>query len=282
MINDAAVKTENLSYFYNTGDEQAPKEVLKGIDLEIKQGSFTVILGHNGSGKSTFAKHINALLLPKGGFVRVFGMDTLDEDLTLEIRRMAGMVFQNPDNQIVSNIVEEDVAFAPENLGFPSEKIRRRVDETLKTVGMYEYRDHTPHRLSGGQKQRIAIAGVLAMHPKCIVFDEPTAMLDPVGREEVLKIINTLRREFGTTVILITHHMVEAVEADRIVVMSAGKVVMDGTPREIFTRVEELKALGLSVPDTTALLSELRKEGLDLPLDALTVEECADAIMAAI
>ncbi len=278
MTEDTAIKTENLMFFYASGDDAPPREILKGVDLEIRRGEFVAIIGHNGSGKSTAAKHMNALLLPKGGTVRVFGLDTADEALTLEIRRQVGMVFQNPDNQIVSNVVEEDVAFAPENLGVPPEEIRRRVDEALKTVGMYDYKEHTPHLLSGGQKQRVAIAGVLAMNPKCIIFDEPTAMLDPVGRQEVLNIIDVLRKTYGTTVVLITHHMEEAVAADRIIVMSDGRVVMNGSPREIFTRVEELNTLGLAVPDTTYLLWELNKSGFDLPLDALTTDECAKTI----
>jgi len=278
MTHDIAIKTEDLMFFYATGDDTPPREILKDVDLEIRSGEFVAVIGHNGSGKSTVAKHMNALLLPKGGSVRVFGLDTADEDATLDIRRQVGMVFQNPDNQIVSNVVEEDVAFAPENLGVPPEEIRRRVDKALETVGMEEYKEHTPHLLSGGQKQRVAIAGVLAMNPKCIVFDEPTAMLDPVGRSEVLRIIDALRKKYGTTVVLITHHMEEAVAADRIIVMSDGRVVMEGPPRAIFTRVEELRALGLAVPDTTYLLWELNKSGFSLPLDALTTEECAETI----
>ena len=278
MEENIAIKTENLSYFYNSNDDSAPVDVLCGIDLEINRGSFVAVLGHNGSGKSTLAKHMNALLLPKGGAVYAFGMDTRDEKLALEIRRRVGMVFQNPDNQIVSNVVEEDVAFAPENLGCDPAEIRRRVDDSLKMVGMYEFRDHAPHLLSGGQKQRIAIAGVLAMRPKCVVFDEPTAMLDPKGRADVMAIIKKLRDENGVTVVLITHHMDEAVEADRVIVMSDGKIVMDGPPREIFPQVEKLEAYGLSVPETTRLIYELNEEGLNLPLDALTVEECARAV----
>ena len=278
MSESIAVKTENLTYSYDAQDESLSVEVLKGIDITIERGSFVAILGHNGSGKSTLAKHMNALLLPKGGAVYVFGADTKDEALTLEIRRRVGMVFQNPDNQIVSNVVEEDVAFAPENLGYEPSDIRRRVDEALKTVDMYEFRDHAPHLLSGGQKQRIAIAGVLAMRPKCIVFDEPTAMLDPKGRADVMAIIKKLRDEENVTVILITHHMDEAAASDRVVVMNDGKIVMDGPPREIFPQVEKLESYGLSVPETTRLLYELNKEGLELSLDPLSVEECADAI----
>ena len=254
---------------------------LRGVDLEIEKGSFVVVLGHNGSGKSTLAKTFNAVLLPAGGKVYVEGMDTLDEKLLLAIRQRVGMVFQNPDNQIVANVVEEDVAFAPENLGVPTEEIRRRVDDALKAVGMYEFVTHAPHLLSGGQKQRIAIAGVIAMEPECIVLDEATAMLDPVGRREVLSTVHRLNQEKGITVILITHHMNEAEEADRVVVMDDGKVAMDGTPREVFTRIDELRSMGLTTPDTVDLLDRLQKDGWNVPLDALTVEECADAIAAA-
>lgn len=278
-MDETAIKIDDLTFFYNPEDaETVPQDVLSGVSLQIEKGSFVAILGHNGSGKSTLARHLNALLLPKGGTVTVFGMDTREEDLTLEIRRRVGMVFQNPDNQIVSNVVEEDVAFAPENLGVPTPEIRKRVDEALKTVGMYEFRDHAPHLLSGGQKQRIAIAGVLAMRPECVVFDEPTAMLDPRGRRDVMDIIDKLRREYGSTVLLITHHMEEAARADRVVVMSDGKLVMDGTPKEVFVRVEELDKLGLAVPDTVRLLYELSKNGVDVPLSALSVDECARAL----
>ena len=230
------------------------------------------------SGKSTLAKHFNSILLPTGGKVYVDGMDTADEELLLSIRRTVGMVFQNPDNQIVANVVEEDVAFAPENLGVPPEEIRRRVDDALKAVGMYEFREHAPHLLSGGQKQRIAIAGVIAMQPRCIVLDEPTAMLDPIGRADVLRTIKALNRQRGVTVVLITHHMDEAAQADRLVVMTKGRVIADGAPKEIFQDVEGLKAVGLTVPETTQLLWELRQEGLDVPLDALSDEECAQAL----
>ena len=241
-----------------------------------------VVLGHNGSGKSTLAKTLNAVLLPSGGKVYVEGMDTADEGLLLAIRQRVGMVFQNPDNQIVANVVEEDVAFAPENLGVPTEEIRKRVDEALAAVGMSAFVTHAPHLLSGGQKQRIAIAGVIAMEPACIVLDEATAMLDPIGRQEVLSTVHRLNREKGITVVLITHHMNEAEEADRVLVMNAGQVAMDGTPREVFTRIDELRAMGLTVPDTVDLLDRLRRDGLDVPLDALTVEACADAIAAAV
>ena len=270
------ISAEDLTYFYTSGESS--KRALDGLSLDIEEGSFTAILGHNGSGKSTLAKHMNAILLPAGGKMFVSGMDTADEKLTIEIRRQIGMVFQNPDNQMVSNVVEEDVAFGPENLGIPSEEIRQRVDEALKLVGMYEFRSHAPHLLSGGQKQRVAIAGIIAMRPKCIVLDEPTAMLDPVGRAEVIKTIHKLNREQGITVVLITHHMEETVDADRLIVMKDGKIVADGTPAEVFVRVEEMKSFGLDVPDTTELMYALNKEGFNLPLDALSVEECAQAI----
>ena len=272
------IRAERLHYSY-PGDEQ---ETLHGIDLEIEEGSFVAVLGHNGSGKSTLAKLMNAILLPSSGKVYVDGIDTADEERLLDIRRTVGMVFQNPDNQIGANVVEDDVAFAPENLGVPSEEIRRRVDEALKTVGMYEYRLHAPHLLSGGQKQRVAIAGVLAMQPRCVVLDEPTAMLDPVGRREVVATVTRLCREKGMTVVLITHHMSECVGADRLIVMSEGAIVADGSPREVFSQVELLRSEGLSVPATTELIYSLRQEGFDLPLEALTVGECADAVMAAI
>lgn len=270
------LKTENLRFSYPT--EESSKVVLDGIDLEIEAGSFVAILGHNGSGKSTLAKHLNAILLPSGGKVYVAGIDTADEEKLLDIRRTVGMVFQNPDNQIVANVVEEDCAFGPENLGVPPDEIRKLVDDSLKIVGMYSYREHVPHLLSGGQKQRIAIAGVLAMKPRCIVLDEPTAMLDPIGRKEVIETIKALNESQGVTVVLITHHMYEAAQADRVVVMSGGRIVSDGPPKEVFQQVEALRAVGLAVPKTVELLYELRKEGLDLPLDALSCEECAQAL----
>ncbi|MBE6956155.1 MAG: energy-coupling factor transporter ATPase [Ruminococcaceae bacterium] len=276
-MNDPIIKTEALRFSYTNAEGQSPV-VLDGVDLQIEAGSFVAVLGHNGSGKSTFAKHMNAILLPSGGKVYVTGTDTADEEKLLDIRRAVGMVFQNPDNQIVANVVEEDVAFAPENLGVPPEEIRRRVDEALQAVGMYEYREHAPHLLSGGQKQRIAIAGVIAMEPKCIVLDEPTAMLDPVGRADVLRTIKQLNRAKGITVVIITHHMDEAAQADRLVVMAKGRVVADGTPKEVFQDVEGLKAVGLTVPDTTELLWQLRQAGQDVPLDALSDEECARAL----
>ena len=254
-MSNAIIKTEDLRFSYAEAEGISPV-VLDGVDLAIEEGSFVAVLGHNGSGKSTLAKHLNAILLPSGGKVYVDGMDTVDEDLLLDIRRTVGMVFQNPDNQIVANVVEEDVAFAPENLG----------------------REHAPHLLSGGQKQRMAIAGVIAMAPRCIVLDEPTAMLDPNGRDEVMRTIKALNREKGITVVLITHHMDEAAQADRLVVMSKGKIIADGPPREVFQRVEELKAVGLTVPETVELCWALRQDGLDLPLDALSDEACAQAL----
>jgi energy-coupling factor transport system ATP-binding protein len=280
---NAVIKTEDLVYSYKGMDEEevAPV-VLGGVSLQIEKGTFVAVLGHNGSGKTTLAKHFNAILLPMGGHVYINGMDTLDEEKLLDIRKTVGMVFQNPDNQIVANVVEEDVAFAPENLGLPPEEIRRRVDEALKTVGMYEVREHAPHLLSGGQKQRIAIAGVLAMEPECVVFDEPTAMLDPVGRESVIEIIRQLRRTGKVTVVLITHHMDETIEADRLIVMSGGNVLMDGPPREVFKNVDTLRKAGLDVPETVGLLYELNECGFNLRLDALSVEECAQEIYAAL
>lgn len=276
------IQTENLTFAYPAEEDQQPVLALRGVDVAIEKGSFVVVLGHNGSGKSTLAKTFNGVLLPAGGKVYVEGMDTCDERLLLAIRRTVGMVFQNPDNQIVANVVEEDVAFAPENLGVPSAEIRRRVDEALAAVGMSEFVRHAPHLLSGGQKQRVAIAGVLAMEPECIVLDEATAMLDPVGRREVLTTIHKLNREKGITLVLITHHMNEAEEADRVLVMDDGKLVMDGTPQEIFTQVDALRSLGLTVPDTVDLLDRLKKDGLDVPLTALTVDQCADAIARAL
>ena len=277
-MSQSIIKTQQLRFSYAADEGSVPPVVLDGVDLEIAEGSFVAVLGHNGSGKSTLAKHMNAILLPTGGKVYVSGIDTADEEALLDIRRTVGMVFQNPDNQIVANVVEEDVAFAPENLGVPSEEIRRRVDEALRQVGMYEYREHAPHLLSGGQKQRVAIAGVIAMRPRCIVLDEPTAMLDPIGRSEVMKTIRALNRTSGVTVVLITHHMDEAAMADRLVVMAKGKIVSDGPPRQVFRQVEALKSVGLTVPETTELLWQLRQAGVDVPLDALSDEECAQAL----
>ncbi len=273
-----AVKAEQLSYTYPGLEEGRGIEVFENLNLEVEQGSFVAILGTNGSGKSTLAKHFNAILLPSGGHAYVYGMDTQDENLLIPIRRSVGMVFQNPDNQIVANVVEEDVAFAPENLGIASPMIRHRVDKALKQVGMYEYRTHAPHLLSGGQKQRIAIAGVIAMEPKCIVLDEPTAMLDPRGRREVMETVAALNREKGITVILITHHMDEAALADRVVILHRGQIRADGTPREIFSQVELIHSLGLAAPETVELCYGLNQEGFQFPLDLLDTEECAQAL----
>ena len=276
------IQTDALSFSYPVEEGQRRTTALEDVTLSIEKGSFVVVLGHNGSGKSTLAKHMNAVLLPSGGAVYVEGMDTKKEELLLEIRRRVGMVFQNPDNQIVANVVEEDVAFAPENLGVPTAEIRRRVDDALAAVGMTEFTRHAPHLLSGGQKQRVAIAGVIAMEPECIVLDEATAMLDPSGRREVLDTVHRLNRQRGITVVHITHHMSEAEDADRVIVMNDGVVAMDGAPREIFSRVEELQALGLAAPDTVELLHRLNRHGMDLPLTAITVDECARAIFQAL
>lgn len=276
------IETKNLAFAYPADEGEIQTLALRDVSVSIEKGSFVVVLGHNGSGKSTFAKCLNAVLLPCGGKVYVEGMDTQDEALLLEIRRRVGMVFQNPDNQIVANVVEEDVAFAPENLGVPTEEIRRRVDAALAAVDMTAFTTHAPHLLSGGQKQRVAIAGVIAMEPACIVLDEATAMLDPVGRQEVLSAVHKLNREKGITVVLITHHINEAEDADRVIVMDDGQVVLDGGPREVFTKVEALRSMGLTVPDTIDLLDRLRRDGVAVPPDALTVEECADAIAAAL
>ena len=274
----SAIKVENLAYSYPGLEPGQNVRVFEDLDLQIEQGTFVAILGSNGSGKSTLAKHFNAILLPSGGKCYVYGMDTSDEELLIPVRRNVGMVFQNPDNQIVANVVEEDVAFAPENLGIASPMIRHRVDNALKQVGMYKYRTHAPHLLSGGQKQRIAIAGVIAMEPKCIVLDEPTAMLDPKGRREVMETIARLNKEKGITVVLITHHMDEAAQADRVVVLHKGKVTADGTPKEVFTQVELLHSIGLAAPETVELCWELNKQGFDLPLDGLDVTECAQVL----
>jgi len=276
------IKIEHVRFSYQNGDTpEEATEVLKDISLTFEHGELVAVLGHNGSGKSTLAKLLNAVLLPTEGTVTVAGLDTKDEEKLLDIRQHVGMVFQNPDNQIVATIVEEDVAFGLENLGVPTDEMRIRVDQALQAVGMYEYRHHAPHQLSGGQKQRVAIAGVLAMQPRCIVLDEPTAMLDPRGREEVISTISRLNRERGITVVLITHHMNEAADADRVVVMHKGGILLDGSPREVFSQVELLREAGLDVPQTTDLLFSLNGAGWSLPLDALTPEECAEAIARA-
>ena len=276
-MSEPIIRTENLTFRYTTEEGAAPT-VLDGVSLTIQPGEFVAVLGHNGSGKSTLAKHFNAILLPTEGKVYVDGMDTCDEDKLLDVRRRVGMVFQNPDNQIVASVVEEDVAFGPENLGVPSAEIRERVDAALAAVGMSEYARHAPHLLSGGQKQRVAIAGVLAMRPKCIVLDEPTAMLDPVGRKEVLDTVRRLNREQGITVVLITHHMDEAAQAGRLVVMPDGHIMADDKPERVFQNVDGLRSLGLEVPEPVALLYELRQNGVDVPLTALTVDECAHVL----
>ncbi len=277
-----AISVDHLAYTYPGVDDTPGVAVFKDLNLNIQQGSFVAILGSNGCGKSTLAKHFNSILLPSGGSVRVFGMDTSDEDLMIAIRRTVGMVFQNPDNQIVANVVEEDVAFGPENLGIAAPMIRKRVDEALKQVGMCEFREHAPHLLSGGQKQRVAIAGIIAMEPQCIVLDEPTAMLDPRGRREVMDTIKKLSRDRGITVILITHHMDEAAMAQRVIVLDKGAVAADGTPREVFSQVELLHSIGLAAPETVELCWELNKRGFDLPLDRLNAEECAQTLQAAL
>ena len=274
-MSDTILTAENLKFRY---DAEQPVYALDGVSVQVKRGEFVAVLGANGCGKSTLAKHFNAILLPESGKVYVEGMDTADEEKLYDIRQTVGMVFQNPDNQIVANVVEEDVAFGPENLGIASPEIRRRVDSALKQVDMYEYRTHAPHLLSGGQKQRIAIAGVIAMEPKCIVLDEPTAMLDPRGRREVIDTIGRLNREKGITVVLITHHMDEAAKAQRVVVLDKGKVAADGTPKEVFSQVELLHGIGLAAPETVELCWELNQEGFDLPLDKLDPKECAQAL----
>jgi len=270
---DEIIRIENVTYQYGSGGEDNQLTAIKDISISVKRGEYLVILGHNGSGKSTLAKLMNGLLLPTKGDVYVNGMNTKDQDKIWDIRQTAGMVFQNPDNQIVATIVEEDVAFGPENQGIPPLEIRKRVDEALRIVEMYEYKKHAPHLLSGGQKQRVAIAGILAMKPDCIILDEPTAMLDPIGRIEIINTIKKLNREEKKTIVHITHYMDEAVEADRILVMEEGRIAMEGTPKEIFSQVDRIKELGLDVPQVTELAYELRKEGFDIPNDILTVEE---------
>ena len=279
---NTAISVEHLAYTYPGVDDTPGVAVFEDLNLTIEEGTFVAILGGNGCGKSTLAKHFNSILLPSGGKVHVFGMDTANEEKLIAIRRTVGMVFQNPDNQIVANVVEEDVAFGPENLGVASPAIRQRVDNALKQVGMYEYREHAPHLLSGGQKQRVAIAGIIAMEPKCIVLDEPTAMLDPRGRREVMETISRLNRDKNITVILITHHMDEAAQADRVVVLHEGKVAMDGTPKEVFSQVDALHDIGLAAPETVELCHALNAAGFDLPLTALNYEECAQLLYNAV
>ena len=278
---ETLINIKNIDFLYEDTEKPEEAHVLKGVDLDIRRGEFLAVLGHNGSGKSTLAKHLNAILVPQKGKVIVEGFDTADENLLFDIRQRVGMVFQNPDNQLVATIVEEDVAFAPENLGVPQSEIRKRVDYALDAVNMTEYKEHAPHMLSGGQKQRIAIAGVLAMKPDVLVMDEPTAMLDPVGRREIMDTVKHLNREEGMTVVMITHFMEEAAQADRIVVMDHGRIIMEGTPKEIFCRVDELKKIGLDVPQATELVHSLKKSGLDFDTDILEADECVNAIMEA-
>lgn len=273
------IEISGLHFSYPADEGAEASEVLKGIDLTIGEGEFVAVLGHNGSGKSTLAKHINAILLPTEGKVVVNGIDTADEEHIFELRQCAGMVFQNPDNQIVSSVVEEDVAFALENLGVPYDEMRQRVDNALKAVNMYDYRHHSPSQLSGGQKQRIAIAGIIAMQPKCIILDEPTAMLDPQGRKEVMATIRKMNREQGITIVLITHYMDEAAQCDRVVVMDKGTVALDDTPRKVFAQVERVMEIGLDVPQVTELAWELRKAGFDIPQGIITEEECVEAVL---
>ncbi len=277
-----AISVEHLAYTYPGVDNTPGVAVFEDLNLTVEAGSFVAVLGGNGCGKSTLAKHFNSILLPSGGKAYVYGMDTSDEEKLIAIRRTVGMVFQNPDNQIVANVVEEDVAFGPENLGISSPEIRRRVDVALKQVGMYEYREHAPHLLSGGQKQRVAIAGIIAMEPKCIVLDEPTAMLDPRGRKEVIQTISKLNRQKGITVILITHHMEEAAQAQRVVVLHNGAIAADGTPSEVFSQVDLLHALGLAAPETVELCYLLNQKGFALPLDKLECEDCAQLLYDAV
>lgn len=274
------IEAKSISFSYRVEDNQKPVNVFENLNVTIREGEMTAVLGHNGSGKSTFAKHLNAILLPSGGKVYVDGIDTTDEQRLYDIRQKVGMVFQNPDNQIVATVVEEDVAFGLENIGVPPKEMRERVDRALMDVGIYEYKKHAPHRLSGGQKQRVAIAGIIAMRPKCIVLDEPTAMLDPRGRKEVMETIHKLNKEYGITVVLITHYMDEAAQCDRIIVMDSGKVILDDTPKKVFSHVRELKNVGLDVPQTSELIYEFLKEGYNLPKDVLTEEECIKAITA--
>ncbi|MCI8405895.1 MAG: energy-coupling factor transporter ATPase [Oscillospiraceae bacterium] len=273
------IQFQNVSFSYNQGVEDTePVAVLHNVSLSVQEGDFVAVLGHNGSGKSTLAKHINAILQPAEGLVYVDGIDTSDGELVFDIRQRVGMVFQNPDNQIVATVVEEDVAFGPENLGVEPGEIRKRVDSALKDVEMYEFREHAPHQLSGGQKQRVAIAGIIAMRPKCIVLDEATAMLDPRGRREVMRTVRALNREHGTTVVFITHFMDEAVQANRVVVVNEGRILLDGVPGQVFSNVALLKSVGLDVPQVTELLYSLGQEGFTFPPDILTVEDCVSQL----
>lgn len=272
------IEIKNLHFFYESEDDKATVEVLKGIDLNIKKGEFVAVLGHNGSGKSTLAKHLNGILIPKEGKVIVNGIDTADESRIFELRQCAGMVFQNPDNQIVSSVVEEDVAFALENLGVPYEEMRKRVDESLKAVNMYDYRLHSPSQLSGGQKQRVAIAGIIAMRPQCIILDEPTAMLDPQGRKEVLSAIHRMNREYGITIVLITHYMEEATQCDRVIVMEKGNVIIDNVPEKVFSQVGLLRKIGLDVPQVTELCWTLKNAGIDISTEIISEKECIETL----
>ena len=278
LVDKEMIRAVELTHYYDDGPEGELEYSLQGINITVKEGEFVVVLGHNGSGKSTFAKHMNALLLPTGGKIYIDSIDATDPENTWEVRKRAGMVFQNPDNQMVATVVEEDVAFGPENLGVESTEIRRRVDQSLKEVNMFEFRKHAPHLLSGGQKQRVAIAGIIAMRPKIIILDEPTAMLDPSGREEVMKTIRQLNKEYNITIVHITHFMEEAVQGDRIVVMEEGKIIIDDTPRNVFKNVELLKSIGLDVPQVTELAHELIKEGIPLNEGILNIEEMVEAI----
>ncbi len=278
---DNVIEVNNVEFLYEDVEETGGTRVLKDVSLKVKRGEFLAILGHNGSGKSTLAKHLNAILVPQSGHVEIEGLDTCDENLIYKIRQRVGMVFQNPDNQLVATIVEEDVAFAPENLGIPQLEIRERVDYALQAVNMTEYKEHAPHMLSGGQKQRIAIAGVLAMKPDVLVMDEPTAMLDPVGRHEIMETVKKLNRDENMTVVMITHFMEEAAQADRVIVMDHGKSIIEGTPKEVFSRVEEIKKIGLDVPQTTELCFQLQQSGFDFDTNVLTVDECVEKIVSA-
>ena len=279
---DKIIEAKNIYFSYQEETENGIKsiDVLKDVSLEINKGEFVAILGHNGSGKSTIAKHFNAILVPQQGTVTINGIDTKDEDKLFDIRQTVGMVFQNPDNQIVATIVEEDVAFALENLGVPPDEIRKRVDDALKTVNMYEYKEHAPHRLSGGQKQRVAIAGVIAMRPECIVLDEPTAMLDPKGRAEVIKTIKNLNKDFGITIVLITHYMEEAAQADRVIVMDNGRIILNDIPQKVFSKVEQLKSVGLDVPQVTELCYGLQQAGYDISTEIISEDECYNKLLS--